>query len=141
VVFDAAVITEVAITPGTKALFSFNGTAVKSYGAENLPWHVDLVATDDFLFAVPETVATGVAKESPENCLLGWAERNFASLFSPAGGPTLFATPYQYRFYRNSGYYLGVSVEDHHVYYMDPKGVIRDAGEFFGWLNTAACQQ
>lgn len=140
VVFGSAVIAEIEITVGSKALFSFNGSTVKAFGAEDVNKYVDLVATDDFFFAVPEALATGVAKVSPADCLFNWAEKNYPSLFSPAGGQSLYAYSYQYRYYPYSRYYLGVSSDNYHVYYLDPKGYLGDAGELLGWLNTAGCQ-
>jgi len=56
VLFDAPFITNVALTVGTNALFSFNGTTVASFGAENLARRIDLAVTDDFVFANPQAV-------------------------------------------------------------------------------------
>jgi predicted RecA/RadA family phage recombinase len=54
VVFDAPFVTDVILTVGTNALFSFDGVTLTSFGAENLDQGIDLVVTDDFVFAVPE---------------------------------------------------------------------------------------
>lgn len=54
VLFDAPIITEVVVTPGSKALFSFDGSHVQAFGHENLHAGIDLAVTDDFLFAKPE---------------------------------------------------------------------------------------
>lgn len=63
VLFDAPVITEVELVVGTHALFSFDGTNVASFGAERLQDGIDLVVTDDFVFATPE-IATAVPEPS-----------------------------------------------------------------------------
>ncbi|MBD2361387.1 PEP-CTERM sorting domain-containing protein [Anabaena minutissima FACHB-250] len=57
VLFDNPVVTEVELTVGSKALFSFDGTTIQSFGSEDVANGIDLVATDDFVFAVP-TLAT-----------------------------------------------------------------------------------
>lgn len=56
VVFDAEFITEVVLTVGTNSLFSFDGTGFQSFGPEDLANGIDLAATDDFLFAIPQVV-------------------------------------------------------------------------------------
>jgi hypothetical protein len=53
VLFDNPVVTEVNLTVGNKALFSFDGNGFQSFGAENLAQGIDLVVTDDFIFAEP----------------------------------------------------------------------------------------
>lgn len=59
VLFDNPVVTEVKLTVGSKALFSFDGKTIQSFGSEDLANGIDLVATDDFVFADP-TQATAV---------------------------------------------------------------------------------
>lgn len=140
VLFDSPVIAEVEITVGSKALFSFNGSSVKAFGAEDLGKYIDLVVTDDFLFAVPETLTAGIAKVSPADCLLSWAEGYLPNYFPAGSGPTLDAAPYKYRYYAYTKYYLGVSSYDYHVYYLDPNNYLGDAGEYLGWLYKAGCQ-
>lgn len=58
VLFDAPIITEVELVVGTHALFSFDGSNTAGFGAEDLARGVDLVVTDDFVFATPEIAAT-----------------------------------------------------------------------------------
>lgn len=55
VLFDSPIVTEVQLTVGTNALFSFDGTTIQSFGGEDLENGTDLVATDDFVFATPTT--------------------------------------------------------------------------------------
>lgn len=141
VLFDAPVISEVELTLGAKALFSFDGNSVKSFGAEDLTKNTDLVVTDDFFFAVPEALQTSTAKLSDIECLFNWAEKNYAYLFSPAGAQLETYPPYTYRYYRDSKAYLGVSSTDKHVYYLGSNSTTPyDAGTLAGWLSTAKCQ-
>ncbi|HRO60539.1 MAG TPA: hypothetical protein PK177_15475 [Burkholderiaceae bacterium] len=56
VVFGGPIVTEVILTVGTNALFSFDGTNFQSFGPEDLAAGIDLAATDDFLFATPEPI-------------------------------------------------------------------------------------
>lgn len=55
VLFDDPIVTDVTLTVGDKALFSFDGTTIKSFGAEDLANGIDLAVTDDFVFAEPTT--------------------------------------------------------------------------------------
>ena len=72
------------------------------------------------------------------DCLFDWAERNYASLFSPAAG-SVTLSPYYYRYYSGTQAYLGVSSADGHLYYLGAQGLV-DVGAQSGWLGTAACQ-
>jgi hypothetical protein len=56
VLFDESVITDVTMTLGTNALFSFDGKSIKSFGAEDLGRGIDLVVTDDFAYAEPNQI-------------------------------------------------------------------------------------
>jgi hypothetical protein len=56
VLFDSPVVAEVKLTLGTNALFSFDGTQIRSFGPELLRDGIDLVVTDDFVFATPEAL-------------------------------------------------------------------------------------
>ena len=63
-IFADPIVAEVELTVGSKALFSFDGKSVKSFGPENLSKWVDLVVTDDFVFGRPETLKTVKGKYS-----------------------------------------------------------------------------
>ena len=85
VLFESPFITDVNLTVGTKALFSFDGTGFQSFGAENLAQGIDLAVTDDFIFAEP-TAAVAVRIPAPNTLgltlaglsLLGWRYRRWA---------------------------------------------------------------
>lgn len=140
VLYDSAVISEIEVTVGSKALFSFDGKAVKSFGAENLAKGIDLVVTDDFFFAVPEPLKSSVDLTPIVNCLLNWAERNYTNYFSPAGAVTQVYAPYTYRYYPKNNTYLGVSANDQHLYYLPPSGNLEDVGPAGYWYGQAKCQ-
>ncbi len=57
VLFDRPVVTDVNLTVGTNALFSFDGTGFQSFGGEDLRRGIDLATTDDFVFAEPTQAA------------------------------------------------------------------------------------
>ena len=84
VLFDSPFITDVNLTVGTNALFSFDGTGFQSFGAENLALGIDLATTDDFIFAEPTQAA---AIPTPDTLaltlsglsLLGWRSRRWVA--------------------------------------------------------------
>lgn len=84
VLFDSPFITDVNLTVGTNALFSFDGTGFQSFGAENLSLGIDLATTDDFIFAEPTQAA---AIPTPDTLaltlsglsLLGWRSRRWVA--------------------------------------------------------------
>lgn len=63
VLFDQPIVTDVTLTVGTHALFSFDGTTLSSFGPQNLANGIDLAITDDFVFAEP-TQFTAVPEPS-----------------------------------------------------------------------------
>lgn len=138
VLFDSPIISEVELILGAKALFSFDGASVKAFGPEDLAKGIDLAVTDDFFFAVPEALQTATLHTNAD-CLFNWAEKYYSTLFSPAATTQTYA-PYIYRYYKKNNFYLGVSTNDDHVYYLDNHGIIHDAGALYGWLVTSNCQ-
>ena len=72
VLFDQPVITNVTLTLGTHALFNNDGasTQFQSFGGEDLAAGIDLVVTDDFVFATP-TQVVNVPEPSTMLLLLG----------------------------------------------------------------------
>jgi hypothetical protein len=77
---------------------------------------------------------------APEECFFNWAEKLFPNWFAPQGAATQASGPYTYRYYRDTGSYLGVSSVDQHLYYLGPGGGDPvDVGVFVDWLVTAGC--
>lgn len=89
--------------------------------------------------AVKAQLFSMASTASAEDCLLNWAESNYARLFAPAA-VTRFASPYTYRYYQATNAYLGVSAQDGHVYYLAPSGQMLDVGEKSFWYLLANCQ-
>jgi len=84
----------------------------------------------------------GGGQADPADCLFNWAERTYPELFAPAASSSTSA-PYYYRYYSQTGAYLGTSSADNHVYYLGPisSDSILDAGALSTWLATAGCSQ
>ncbi|NOT83759.1 MAG: PEP-CTERM sorting domain-containing protein [Methylococcaceae bacterium] len=141
VLYDSAVIAEIEITVGSKALFSFDGKTVKSFGAENLAKKIDLVVTDDFFFALPEQLQPSKDHTPLANCFFDWAERRYGSYFFPTGATTEVSAPDIYRHYRQNDVTLGVSSNDEHVYFQSPHGDMQDVGPASYWYNLAKCDK
>ena len=72
-------------------------------------------------------------------CLLDWAEKTYPGFFSPAGTALQVASPYVYRYYPNTGAYLGISTVDMHLYSQGPDGVLQHQGNMVPWLIRSAC--
>jgi hypothetical protein len=77
VLFDNPIITEVDLTVGSKALFSFDGSGFQSFGAEDLARGIDLVVTDDFVFAEPTLAVAVPAPASLALAIVGLAMLGF----------------------------------------------------------------
>jgi hypothetical protein len=79
---------------------------------------------------------------SQSDCLFNWAERNFPTLFAPAGAISNTFAPYYYRLYPQTGAILATSSADHNVYYVGPLSgnSILSVGALSGWLTTSGCQ-
>ena len=86
------------------------------------------------------TVTVNPAVNAAAECLFNWAEKNYPSLFGPAGALTQNSAPYTYRYYTNTRSYLGVSSDNNHVYYLGSDGSLQDEGDLSGWLTTSGCQ-
>lgn len=73
-------------------------------------------------------------------CLFNWAEKNYPTLFSPAGSPTSALSVYTYRYYSATNAYLGVSSLNNHLYYLGAaNNGLLDAGPLSYWLPLAGC--
>ena len=84
-------------------------------------------------------ISQGTQTYTPTECLFNWAERNYPTLFAPAGAPMAVWSMYTYRHYPTTKTYLGVSSIDNHVYYMGSDGVLLDEGPLADWLPKAGC--
>ncbi|MDY6949253.1 MAG: fibronectin type III domain-containing protein, partial [Pseudomonadota bacterium] len=78
---------------------------------------------------------TGSAAELSPDMLMDWAESEYPLLFAPAATPTRFSTPFTYRYYPETGNYLGVSGDN--VYVLGPISAGRLS--FVGTLDDFAC--
>ena len=72
-------------------------------------------------------------------CLFNWAEKNYPTLFAPAGFATTTWTEYNYRYYSGTKAYLGVSSKDNNVYYLGADGVMVNEGPLSFWLGQSGC--
>lgn len=84
--------------------------------------------------------ATCTIPATPSDCVFDWAEKNYTTLFSPAGASSKTQDNYYYRYYKDTKYYVGVSSTDNHVYYMGSDGKMQDAGLLSDLLKTASCK-
>jgi len=85
-------------------------------------------------------VIVNIVSTSNIECLFNWAQTSYPSLFSPLVSGLQFFSPYNYRYYKDTNAYVGVSSANNHVYYLGPDGVLLDVGDLFPWLTTAGCQ-
>ena len=75
-----------------------------------------------------------------KECLFDWAEATYGLLFYPPKAVSQVRPPYTYRYYGGTRAYVGVSSDDHHVYYQNADGVLQDVGDASAWLTRAGCQ-
>ncbi len=82
-----------------------------------------------------------VSPTTSSDCLFNWAERTYPALFAPAASSNTLA-PYYYRYYAQTGAYLGISSADSKVYYLGPLSgnTLLGLGALTTWLPTAGCQ-
>lgn len=76
------------------------------------------------------------------DCLFDWAEKTYASLFSPVQSAenSQSFSPYYYRFYADKNAYLGISAADNHIYYLPESGAMLDVGHAYDFLEQAECK-
>jgi hypothetical protein len=82
-------------------------------------------------------VNTGVSVAAVD-CLLDWAQRAFPTALLPATAVSQTSAPYRFRFYHQTGLYVGVSSADQKVY-LQSQGRLSDLGAVSGWLAQAGC--
>ena len=78
---------------------------------------------------------------SAADCLFNWAERTYASIFSPAGATSAQYGPYYYRYYAGTQNYVAVSADDNHIWLLGPfsGGQLLDVGPFGSYASLAGC--
>ncbi len=76
------------------------------------------------------------------DCLFNWAERNYSSYLSPAGGISVPLGEYYYRYYNGTNAYLATNSKDNYLYYMGPASGNRptNIGSVPRWLLQAQCE-
>lgn len=79
---------------------------------------------------------TATAAEMTPDVLMDWAQDEYPELFAPAGAPTKFSMPFTYRFYAETGNYIGVF--DGGVYVMGP--ISNGNLAFVGTMEDFACE-
>lgn len=77
-----------------------------------------------------------------QDCLFTWGENRYPEYFSPPQAASQFQHGYYLRYYRITDAYLGVSIQDGHLYYYGPLSnqTLRDLGDAREWFKTAGCQ-
>lgn len=78
---------------------------------------------------------------SSSDCVFNWAEKNYATLFSPTGAASQTLTTYYSRYYKDTNSYVGVNSKDNHVYYLSSAGGNpQDVGLLTDFMKTAGCK-
>ena len=77
---------------------------------------------------------------SSTDCVFNWAEKNYASMFSPVGAVSQTQTNFYYRYYTGTNSYMGVNSTDNHVYYLSSAGGNpQDVGLLTDYMKQAGC--
>lgn len=86
-------------------------------------------------------VVTVLPETTAQECLFDWAENAYAQYLAPPGAVTVLATPYHYRYYKETNSYLGTSAQDSHLYYLGPASgqLLHDLGPLTNWLSSSNC--
>lgn len=133
---------------GTPTVFSTDSTS-RHYSATNANLRVS-TANNHVYYQGPDGAEQDVGSLSdwlpkagcplppsmPE-CLFNWAEKDYPSLFAPAGSSTAIWDVYTYRHYSSTNAYLGVSSVDFHAYYLGPDGNMQNEGPLSDWTAKA----
>lgn len=102
-----------------------------------------VVRNSDEHYVLADTRITVMPTGSSQtDCVFGWAERSFPSLFAPPGAPSGTYSPFYYRYYAQTSSYLAVSSTNNHLYYLGPVTLhtLFDLGAMPTWLTAADCQ-
>jgi hypothetical protein len=76
------------------------------------------------------------------DCVLNWAETTYPGAFTPAGGAgTQSAIGFSYRYYANTGAYLGVQNSENQLYYMGPltNNALVKVDPVYHFLKASGC--
>lgn len=116
------------VTPTAVGVYQYSVTGSNAGGTGN-------IASTSVTVTAPTFV-------SRSDCLFNWAERNYPSLFAPAGAGSSTFGPYYFRYYPQTIAYLATSSADNHVYYFGPSSnnTLLDVGALSVWSSTAGCQ-
>ncbi|MCK6423125.1 MAG: right-handed parallel beta-helix repeat-containing protein [Aquabacterium sp.] len=84
----------------------------------------------------------GPVSTAQSDCLFDWAETRYRAELSPAGARSAVFDPYYYRYYPGTGAYVGVAMNDRHLYYLGPLSdqQLLDLGAASDWYAAAGCR-
>ncbi len=109
---------------------------------ENLPL-TSMPVSGSIQMANLVMVSTAFVLQPSSDCLFNWAERTYPQFFAPAGGTSVAAVPYYYRYYPATATYLAISSRDGHVWVFSPMfgNDLIDAGPIANFLPAAGCSK
>ena len=78
---------------------------------------------------------------SRADCLFHWAEARYGHLLAPAGAQTAVFAPYVYRYYGQTGAYVGLAGDPPNLFYLGPgpDAAVQDLGPAGPWWEQAGC--
>jgi hypothetical protein len=85
------------VTPTVAGIYQYSVAGINSSGVGNT--------------ASASVTVTAPVFTSQSDCLFNWADRNYPSLFAPAGAASNTLSPFYYRHYQQTNAYLGTSSE------------------------------
>lgn len=91
----------------------------------------------DYLAAATASTAVNITQT---DCLFNAAEAVFPTLLTPRPAASATAPPFRYRYYSGTMSYLGVSVDDDHLYYLDATPTLVDLGMAAAYLDQFSCR-
>ena len=88
-----------------------------------------------------KVISDSPTTESVVNCVFGWAERSFSNFFPISGSSSGSLAEYGFRYYPNSGNYLGHSQSSSHLVVFGPSSsnTLLDLGPLENWATAAGC--
>ena len=81
---------------------------------------------------------TSAVTDAAVDCLFNWAQGQFPTLLAPASAVSQTVSPYRFRFYSQTGVYLGVSSADENLYAV-LGGKLEKLGAVAPWLTQSGC--